>query len=58
MTVAQIAAAADVSVKTVFNYFSSKEELFFDRADELVGGLDARSPSARRAPPSPRRCTR
>jgi AcrR family transcriptional regulator len=35
VTVAQIAEAARVSVKTVFNYFPSKEDLFFDRADEV-----------------------
>jgi AcrR family transcriptional regulator len=35
VTVAEIAEAAQVSVKTVFNYFSSKEELFFDRADDV-----------------------
>jgi AcrR family transcriptional regulator len=39
VTVAEIADAAHVSVKTVFNYFSSKEELFFDRADEVRDAL-------------------
>ena len=30
VTTADVAAAADVAVQTVFNHFSSKEELFFD----------------------------
>jgi AcrR family transcriptional regulator len=39
VTVAEVAEAAQVSVKTVFNYFSSKEELFFDRADAVLAAL-------------------
>lgn len=39
VTVAQIAEAADVSVKTVFNYFPAKEDLFFDRAGDLLDVL-------------------
>ena len=39
VTVAEIAGAAQVSVKTVFNYFSSKEELFFDRTDDVRDAL-------------------
>lgn len=31
VTVADVATAAGVSIKTVFNYFGSKEELFLDR---------------------------
>jgi AcrR family transcriptional regulator len=34
VTLAQIAEAAEVSVKTIFNHFGSKEELYFDRAGE------------------------
>jgi len=40
VTVAEVAEAADVSIKTVFNYFPAKEDLFFDRAEELVAGLE------------------
>jgi AcrR family transcriptional regulator len=39
VTLAQIAAAAEVSVKTIFNHFGSKEDLYFDRADELRESL-------------------
>ncbi|WP_051367807.1 TetR/AcrR family transcriptional regulator [Hamadaea tsunoensis] len=36
VTTAQIAAAAGVAVGTVFNYFKTKEDLFFDRAEDLT----------------------
>ncbi|MGO8997040.1 MAG: TetR/AcrR family transcriptional regulator [Polyangiaceae bacterium] len=36
VTVAEVAAAADVSVATIFNYFETKEELFFDREGEGI----------------------
>ncbi|QKW36189.1 TetR/AcrR family transcriptional regulator [Actinomadura sp. NAK00032] len=36
VTIADVARAADVSVNTVFNYFRTKEDLFFDRQDEAV----------------------
>jgi AcrR family transcriptional regulator len=36
VTVAEVAQAADVSVNTVFNYFSTKEDLFADRHDVVV----------------------
>lgn len=39
VTVAQVAAAAGVSEKTVFNYFPSKAGLFFDEGDELLAEL-------------------
>jgi AcrR family transcriptional regulator len=39
VTVRDIAAASEVSVKTVFNYFPTKEDLFFDRAEDVIGAL-------------------
>lgn len=39
--VAEVAAEAGVSEKTVFNYFPTKESLVFDREDELVAGIRA-----------------
>ncbi|MEV6966594.1 TetR family transcriptional regulator [Hamadaea sp. NPDC051192] len=35
VTVAEVAKAADVSEKTVFNYFPRKEDLFLDRLPQL-----------------------
>ncbi|MET9350019.1 TetR/AcrR family transcriptional regulator [Streptomyces termitum] len=45
VTLARIAEAVDVSVKTVTNYFAAKEDLFFD-AEPLV--LDALTDALRR----------
>jgi AcrR family transcriptional regulator len=39
VTVAQIAAEAGVSEKTVFNYFPSKEDLFFDEVPDRLNAL-------------------
>ncbi|MBO3738614.1 TetR/AcrR family transcriptional regulator [Actinoplanes flavus] len=39
VTVAEVAKAARVSVNTVFNYFPTKEDLFFDRQTEVVRRL-------------------
>src|SRR5690349_5741339 len=36
VTVAEIAAAAEVSVATLFNYFETKEDLFFDREGAII----------------------
>jgi AcrR family transcriptional regulator len=36
VTIAEIAEAADVSVNTVYNYFPAKEDLFFDREEEMI----------------------
>jgi AcrR family transcriptional regulator len=39
VTVAEIAEAADVSEKTVFNYFSTKEDIFFDEVPARLATL-------------------
>ncbi|HZE38764.1 MAG TPA: TetR/AcrR family transcriptional regulator [Stackebrandtia sp.] len=48
VTVAEVAAAADVSEKTVFNHFPTKEDLAFaDREDglkQLIAGITQRPP--------------
>lgn len=46
VTVAEVAEAAGVSIKTVFNYFGSKEELFLDR-DTAMRELVVRTVAAR-----------
>ena len=40
VTVAEVAAAAGVSEKTVFNHFPTKAELVFDAEEDVVGGLE------------------
>jgi AcrR family transcriptional regulator len=39
VTTAQIAAVAGISPATLFNYFSTKEDLFFGQVDELEAAL-------------------
>jgi AcrR family transcriptional regulator len=39
VTVAEVAAAAGISEKTVFNYFPTKEDLFFDEVPEREAAL-------------------
>src|SRR3954452_16195921 len=48
VTVAEIARAADVAEKTVFNYFPTKEDLFYSRLEafeeELLEAVRDRAP--------------
>jgi AcrR family transcriptional regulator len=48
VTVAEVARGADVAEKTVFNYFPTKEDLFYDRLesfeDELLNAIRQRKP--------------
>src|SRR6266508_6452898 len=48
VSVAEIARAADVAEKTVFNYFPTKEDLFYSRLEsfeeELLAAIRAREP--------------
>jgi AcrR family transcriptional regulator len=48
VTVAEVAAAADVSEKTVFNYFPAKEDLVLSRGEErrleLIEAIRSRAP--------------
>src|SRR6266516_1636569 len=39
VTVAEVARAAGVSEKTVFNYFPTKEDLFYDEVPERLEAL-------------------
>lgn len=50
VTMAEVAEAAGVSIKTIFNYFGSKEELFLDREAEAraatIAAITERPPGA------------
>ncbi|HEX3760640.1 MAG TPA: helix-turn-helix domain-containing protein [Kofleriaceae bacterium] len=39
VTVADVAAASEVSLATIFNYFETKEDLFFDREADLIASM-------------------
>jgi AcrR family transcriptional regulator len=52
VSIAQVAAEADVAKMTVTNYFARKEDLVFDRADFVIGEL-ARTVAERPAGQAP-----
>jgi AcrR family transcriptional regulator len=39
VTVAQIAAACEVAEQTLFNYFTTKESMFFDRSEPMINAV-------------------
>src|SRR4051812_50104222 len=53
VTIAHIAAAADVAVQTGFNHFATKEDLFFDGPTPWVEGAAAAGPPRPGAGPPP-----
>jgi AcrR family transcriptional regulator len=61
VTVAEIARAAQVAEATVFNYFPTKEDLFYSRleafGDQLVEAIGPGRPASRRWPPSGGSCS-
>ena len=50
LTLAQVSGAADVSVKTVMNYFGAKEDLFFDAEPAILDALLAVIPASAAGP--------
>jgi AcrR family transcriptional regulator len=48
VSIIKIAAAADVSVQTLYNYFPAKADLVFDEADQITADLQA---AVRHRPP-------
>ena len=62
VTVAEIAREAQVAEATVFNYFPSKEDLFYSRFEafsaRLADAVRDRDPGERPSPPSAARCWR